>query len=110
MSSDKDSYGAHAEDLWKLYYMLPEICCVTFKFYEIGSDEVKKEISIWKDNEHKISVPNDKDEEKSVTISSHYEGEKELYAYLGEYGLGPYYLKLEWNYGFGNSVVIEVTK
>ena len=92
--------GACSKDLWHFYHMLRDDSCITYNFYHEGEEDPAEQVTIWKGNtETSSDVPEYITEE---------EGKERLYNIIKWYGFDSYRINLQWNYGFGNSVVVDV--
>ena len=96
------TFGATAKNLWELINLFPEESCIVLRFFYDDSHEPVKQIPIWKMNHE--DYPSD------LNFPSAEVSRKELYVFLGEYGLDSYRMTMEWNYGFGNSILINIQR
>ena len=93
-------YGANARMLWQLLRLIPEESCITINFYLEGARMPEHMINLWKNNHEEY--PDD------LNYPTFERSKKELYEYIGYYGIDSYRMNLTWNYGFGNSIVIDL--
>ncbi len=87
--------GCTSRNLWQIYNLLPDKTIVDFEFSYLGDSHPQKTITISKDSENELLMKSQ---------------EKELYDYIREFGFDNYYIHLQWNFGFGNSVLIDVSR
>ena len=97
-------FGASARDLWRIYKGHPENSCVDLKFFYDGQKEPVKCFQCIKsnDNTHPESYVKGLSDCKDV--------ESKIYQFLGVYGLNQYRLSLNWDFGFGNAVLIRISR
>lgn len=88
---DEQRCGAFAEDLWSLYMLVPRLSKVEYRFHQDDGNETEI-LHISK-----------------FEVSPEY-AKKQLDIYLNKFGPGPYSLKVDWVYGFGNNINIDVFK
>ena len=96
------TFGATAKNLWELIKLFPEESCIVLRFFYDDSPEPVKQIRIWKNN-HEEYPP-------KLNYPSAKEAVCELYGFLSVYGLDSYRMTMEWNYGFGNSILINIRR
>ena len=93
-------YGANARMIWQLLRLIPEESAITINFYLEGARMPEHMINLWKNNHE--------DYPEDLNYPSFERAKKELYDYIGYYGIDSYRMNLTWNYGFGNSIVIDL--
>ncbi|MCR5060011.1 MAG: hypothetical protein K6A80_03150 [Saccharofermentans sp.] len=94
--------GANARTLCRLIDLFPEESCIVLRFFYEGCSEPVKQIQIWKNNHEEYP-----EELNYPTVER---SREELFDFFDEYGHDSYRMTMEWNYGFGNSILINIQR
>ena len=94
--------GANARTLCRLIDLFPEESCIVLRFFYEGCSEPVKQIQIWKNNHEEYP-----EELNYPTVER---SREELFDFLDEYGHDSYRMTMEWTYGFGNSILINIQR